>query len=231
MSPRTEVAPTAEGERGSLIWDWPTRLVHWLFVLLIAAAYATEKTRHMDWHRWCGYALLALLVFRFYWGVFGFSPSRFSSFVRGPRATLAYLRRLPDRRAAATPGHNPLGALSVILLLALMLIEVGLGLFTVDVDGIESGPLSDWVSFDVGRACAEAHHFLFYALLALIVLHLAAIAFYAVYKRENLIGPMLHGKKPVETAYPPLKFALPRLFGGVVLSLALTVLVVRAFKI
>ena len=231
MSPRTEAAPGGERAGRSLIWDWPTRLVHWLFVILIAAAYLTEKTRHMDWHRWCGYTLLGLLIFRLYWGLVGFAPSRFANFVRGPRTTLAYLRRLPERNTPMTPGHNPLGAWSVIALLLLMLVEVGLGLFTVDVDGIESGPLSDWVSFDVGRTCADLHHLLFYAILVLVVLHLAAIAFYAIYKRENLVGPMLHGQKAMPSRHPPLKSARLRLLIGVMISAATAILAMRAFKL
>ena len=106
------------------------------------------------------------------------------------------------------PGHNPLGALSVLVLLGLLLTQIVLGLFAVDVDGIESGPLSTYVSFDTGRVAAEWHEALFDVLLWLIGLHVAAVLFYLLYKKENLVGTMLHGMRafpsgqvtPVRTA-------------------------------
>jgi cytochrome b len=217
--------------RGVLIWDWPTRAVHWAFVVLVFLAWGTATYHHMDWHRYCGYALLGLLVFRLYWGVVGSTPSRFARFVRGPTAVLAYLRTLPNRSAPKSPGHNPLGALSVVALLALLLAETVLGLFSVDVDGIESGPLSVWVSFDAGRLCADGHHLAFNILLGLIGLHLAAIAFYAVYKRENLIGPMLHGRKTLTASDPITAATWPRIVIGAVISAAVVWLTARAFKL
>jgi cytochrome b len=217
--------------RRLLVWDWPTRVVHWAFVILMVFAWGTATYNHMDWHRYCGYALLSLLVFRLYWGVAGSTPSRFASFVRGPKTVLQYLRALPDRTTPITPGHNPLGALSVIAVLALLLVEVVLGLFAVDVDGIESGPLSAWVSFDAGRVSAHWHHLLFNGLLGLIALHLIAIAFYALYKRENLIGPMLHGRKNLPPREDFAGALWPRIAVGAILALVATVMVARAFKL
>lgn len=194
------------------LWDAPTRIVHWALVVLIGLAWWTERTGQMDWHRRAGYAVLGLLVFRLVWGVVGSRSARFASFVRGPAATLAYLRSLPSRRHAETPGHNPLGALSVLAILATLAVQVVSGLFAVDVDGIESGPLSDRVSFDLGRAFARAHHLSFSVLEGLIVLHLAAVVFYAVYKRADLVRPMLTGRarfaRDPELAFAPLWLAL-----------------------
>jgi len=132
------------------VWDVPVRACHWLIVLFVAASWWTAETKRMDWHRYSGYVLLALATFRVYWGFFGSSTARFSQFVRGPRAVVSYLKG----RWAVMPGHNPLGALSVLVLLGLLLSQIVLGLFAVDVDGIESGPLSTYVSFDTGRAAA-----------------------------------------------------------------------------
>lgn len=207
------------------IWDSPTRLVHWLMVLLVATSWWTAENNELEYHRYSGYVLLGLLVFRVYWGFFGSSTARFSEFVRGPGAIWAYLKQLPSRvgeHTPAAPGHNPLGALSVLALLALMLGQVGLGLFTVDVDGIESGPLSHLVSFETGRACAELHEQLFNVLLVFIGLHIAAVLFYLVYKRDNLIATMIHGKRKVASHEPPpsepVFASLPRFLIGVAIA-------------
>ena len=205
------------------IWDAPVRLVHWLMVSLIGASWWTAHAGKLDYHRDSGYALLGLLTFRIYWGFAGSSTARFANFVRGPRAIGAYLRRLPVRMGAhepAVPGHNPLGALSVIALLSLLAAQILLGLFAVDVDGIESGPLSSHVSFDAGRYCAKLHGRNFNLLLALVVLHVAAVLFYLVYKRQNLISGMLHGRRAFPAgAAPQVTFAsMSRLLAGAALA-------------
>jgi cytochrome b len=188
------------------LWDGPTRIVHWGLVLLIAFSWWSETAGHLDWHRWSGYAVIALLVFRLIWGFAGSGSARFASFVRGPFATLRYLRTLPSRAPTDVPGHNPLGAWSVLAILATLIVQVATGLFAVDVDGLESGPLSDRVDFDTGRQAAHWHHLSFTVLEGLIVLHLAAVAFYLVYKRSNLIGPMMTGRRRFD-ADPGLSFA------------------------
>jgi cytochrome b len=176
------------------LWDLPTRVSHWLCVALVGALWWTGKSREIGWHGRIGYALLALLIFRFYWGLVGTSTARFVTFVRGPRAVLHYVRRL---FATGTPemelGHNPMGGWSVVLLLSLMLVGVVSGLFAVDIDGLDSGPLSSLVNFDSGRRFARLHHVVFNILLFFICLHVAAVLFYLLYKRRNLITPMITG--------------------------------------
>lgn len=159
--------------------------------LAFGLSWWTGKTGRLEWHRWSGYALLGVLVFRICWGFFGSSTARFSQFVRGPRAIVDYVRG----RWVLAPGHNPLGALSVLTLLVLLVAQVVLGLFAVDVDGIESGPLSSHVSFEAGRVCAEWHHAIFTALQVFVALHVAAVLYYVFVRRENLIGAMLGGKR------------------------------------
>jgi cytochrome b len=176
------------------LWDGPTRLVHWALVALVGFCWWSAEADHLDWHRLSGYAIVGLLVFRLIWGFAGSATARFASFVRGPGATLAYLRTLPRRTRSETPGHNPLGAWSVLAILATLIVQVVSGLFAVDVDGLESGPLSDRVSFDTGRAFAEWHHQSFTVLEALVALHVAAVLFYFVYKRSNLVWPMVTGR-------------------------------------
>lgn len=202
------------------VWDVPVRLVHWLVVVLVAACWWTAETGHLEWHRWAGYGALGLVLFRIYWGFVGGETARFSHFVRGPRAVAAYGRTLLSKTHAATLGHNPMGGWSVLALIGLLLAESVLGLFAVDIDGVESGPLSWMVSFDLGRLAAKWHHLLFNGLLALIVLHVAAVAFYLLVRRENLVGAMVGGFKRGEGAAP--RFASPwRAVVGALLAAAL----------
>ena len=147
----------------------------------------------MDWHRYSGYALLGLLIFRIYWGFAGSSSARFSQFLRSPGGVIAYLRE--SRDVSKDAGHNPLGGWSVALLLTLMLAQVAIGLFVSDVDGIESGPLSHLVSFDTSRTLAEIHEIVFNVILAFIGLHIAAILFYLLVKRDNLLVAMFTGRR------------------------------------
>ena len=158
----------------------------------------------MDWHRYSGYALLGLLVFRIYWGFAGSSSARFAMFVRGPGSVVSYLRGSGEQLRDA--GHNPLGGWSVAAMLTLMFAQVLIGLFVSDVDGIESGPLSHLVSFDASRTLAEIHEIVFNAILALAALHIAAILFYLLARRDNLIVAMLTGKRRVArmTAMTPV---------------------------
>jgi cytochrome b len=174
------------------VWDRSTRLVHWLLVVLVGLSWWTARHHRMSYHSYSGYALLGVLAFRLYWGVFGSSTARFAQFVKGPRSIWRYLR---SKALNADPGHNPLGALSVLALLGLLLGQVVLGLFCVDVDGLESGPLSHWVTFETGRLCARLHRIAFDVLKVFILLHIAAVVFYWIWKRDNLIRPMITGSR------------------------------------
>jgi cytochrome b len=170
------------------VWDLPTRAVHWLLALLIPFSWWSAHSDHLPWHRLSGYTILGLLIFRLIWGFVGSPTARFSRFLRGPGTVVVYLRG----RLAPVIGHNPLGGWSVMAMLTALAVQVTLGLFSVDEDSLEAGPLSTFVSFDTGRAIAHAHHIGFWVLLALIGLHLAAIAVYAM-RGRNLVAPMITG--------------------------------------
>lgn len=172
------------------VWDLPIRLFHWTLVILFAFSWWSAEQREMEWHQWSGHAVLALLAFRILWGFIGSSTARFSSFIRSPSAVLRYVR---SKDPAPSVGHNPLGGYSAVALLMILLAQVASGLFAVDVDGIESGPLSFLISFDAGRSAAFVHEVSFNLLLALIVVHLLAIAYYTVIARQPLIRRMLTG--------------------------------------
>jgi len=180
---------------GLRVWDLPVRLFHWALVALLGFSWWSGHAHQMDWHRRSGYTILALLVFRIYWGFAGSRTARFAEFIKGPGAVVAYVRTLPDRKGAPDrPGHNPLGGWSVAALMLVLIAMVGAGLFSVDVDGLESGPLADRISFEAGRQAAHVHHFVFNLLLGLVGLHLAAIAFYWLWRKQNLIWPMVTGR-------------------------------------
>lgn len=210
------------------VWDVPVRVCHWSMALFVGVSWWTAETGRMDWHQYSGYSLLALVSFRIYWGFVGSSTARFRQFVRGPRAIVSYLQG----RWSVDAGHNPLGALSVVALLALLLAQIVLGLFSVDVDGIESGPLSTYVSFDTGRAAADWHDGLFDVLLWLIGLHIAAVLYYLFVKKQNLVATMFNGKRsyPDEQPASVVSASWLRLIVGALLAGVLTWMVTRAFQ-
>jgi cytochrome b len=198
------------------VWDWPVRLTHWLFVFCIVVSWWSAEQRAMDWHLYSGYTLLGLLVFRIYWGFAGSSSARFSRFIRGPGKLLAYLRE--PRDAPRDAGHNPLGGWSVAAMITLMLAQVVIGLFVSDVDGIESGPLSHLVSFDTSRALAEVHENVFNVILAIVGLHIAAILFYLIFKRDNLVLAMITGRRRAAKLTAMTPVPVWRVIPGVVIA-------------
>lgn len=177
------------------VWDLPTRIFHWALSGLVVTMVATALIggNAMPWHFRCGYAVLSLLLFRLVWGVIGGHWSRFSSFIYAPGTVLRYLKGMGGPEHSV--GHNPLGAGSVFALLFFLYVQVGTGLFSDD-DIAASGPLSKYVSNAVVSSLTGYHKNIGkYILLALVVLHIGAILFYLVKKKENLIGPMVHGDK------------------------------------
>jgi cytochrome b len=196
----------ADAQVRARLWDGPVRIVHWALVLLLAFSWGAAEFDQMQLHRISGYLIIGLLVFRILWGLWGSRTARFASFVKGPGRTIAYLKTLPSRSHADVPGHNPLGAWSVVAILLVLIFQVTTGLFAVDVDAFEAGPLSDRVSFETGRAIADLHETGFTVLQALVALHVAAVLFYLIWKRSNLIGPMLTGRRRF-AADPGLTFA------------------------
>src|SRR5690242_17048402 len=169
---RLDGPPTSLSVR---VWDVPTRLVHWLIVVLVAVSWFTAENRWLAAHRLTGYAVLSLVLFRIYWGFRGSTTARFAHFVRGPRAVTRYVRSFFTASAhGPVLGHNPIGGWSVLTLLSLLLLQTGLGLFSVDEYGIESGPLAAHVSFAAGRRLAGLHAVVFNILLLFICMHVAA---------------------------------------------------------
>jgi cytochrome b len=178
------------------IWDIPVRVVHWAVVPLVGFSWASGKNDWWLWHRLSGYAILCLIIFRIAWGFCGSKTARFAHFLHGPKVIYQYVRMLFSlNRHYPSLGHNPLGGWNVLALLLALLTQTLSGLITVDVDGLESGPLAKYVSFTIGRLAAGLHDKSFNALLLLIGLHIAAILVHLLLYRENLITPMLTGIK------------------------------------
>ena len=184
------------------VWDLPIRLFHWVLTALIAFSWWSVKNHQTEWHIWSGVAILTLLVFRLLWGLFGSSTARFANFVRGPGVVRDYLR---DNSSWRFAGHSPLGALSVIALLAAVAVQVGLGLVSVDEDGLNEGPLAQLVSLETSEAARHLHETFFNVLLALIVLHVAAIVFYRLARGQKLTGAMFTGRAALEPDVEPMR--------------------------
>ncbi|MEE4453309.1 cytochrome b/b6 domain-containing protein [Novosphingobium resinovorum] len=214
------------------VWDPTVRLFHWLLVALIAFSWWSGEQHDLERHRLSGYAILALIVFRVYWGFFGPRTARFSGFVRGPGAVVAYLKGIGSRRAHHADGHNPLGGWSVIAMLLAVGAMVTAGLFSSDIDMLYDGPLATYLDFDQSSAASDWHSAIFNVILALVALHVVAVVFYLVWKRQNLVRPMVTGKRPVAEgeAASDLKWSPVRAVIGIVIAVAFAWAVSTGFQ-
>ncbi len=210
------------------IWDLPTRLFHWLLALCVIGLVITGNIGGgaMSWHFRFGYAVLALLLFRILWGLVGGRWSRFASFVRGPATVLRYLRGLAGAAEHLDVGHNPLGALSVLGMLGVLSLQVACGLIADD-EIANIGPLNKFVSSELAHSATWWHKGPGkWLLIVLVVLHLGAIIYYRVRKRQDLIGPMLRGDKALPADVPPSRDdRRSRLAAAVLLGLCVAVAV------
>ncbi len=212
---------------GARIWDLPTRLFHWMLVLLVLISWRSAEQRDIPLHILAGSGVAGLLVFRLWWGFFGSTTARFTNFLKGPGTVLAYARSLLTHREPEF-GHNPMGGWSVAGLLLCLLALTGFGLFASDVDGLDSGPYSDLVDFDASRLASHLHALSFDGLEILVALHLCAILFYHLIKRHKLVHAMVTGRHPGssgESAFTP--GSLPMLLIGAALGLAVTLILAR----
>jgi len=208
------------------VWDLPTRVFHWLLAASVAGSWATHElgVEYFDWHVRAGYLTLVLVTFRIAWGFVGPRHARFASFLRGPRGIVDHLRGLRAGGTPATVGHNPLGGLSILAFLALLLLQALTGLFAND-EIYNSGPLYGYVTDDQSDRLTSLHKQNFDLLLALIGLHLAAVAWYQWVRRVDLVRPMWTGRKPVALVPPGEEVEGQRLWlAAVLVALAAAVL-------
>jgi len=183
------------------VWDLPTRVFHWTLVLCIVGLFITGNVggNAMVWHFRIGLTVLALLLFRLVWGLVGGRWSRFASFIYSPRSIINYLKG--NGKPEHSVGHTPTGAGSVFALLAILLAQVGSGLISDDEIAF-AGPLTRFVSGATVNLATNYHKNIGkWIILALVILHIAAIVFY-LWRKQNLIKPMLHGDKQLAVAVP-----------------------------
>ncbi|MBL0143290.1 MAG: cytochrome b/b6 domain-containing protein [Betaproteobacteria bacterium] len=208
------------------VWDVPTRLFHWTLLLLVVASVVTGKFDSvlgpdtLEWHKRSGLAILALLLFRLAWGFAGGTHARFASFLRGPRAVIGYAKGLvAGRTASESAGHNPLGGWSVVAMLAALAVQAATGLFLVQEDYGFEGPLARHVSRAVSDRLNAIHEANFIVIAVLVAMHLAAVVYYTVAKRQGLVGAMLTGRKRLE---PGREAEISR-GGGALVAVALAI--------
>lgn len=186
------------------VWDAPVRIFHWALAALVVFSYTTGKLGGdwLPWHMRSGYCILALLLFRLVWGIVGSDTARFASFVRGPRAALAYTRALLARRPARFPGHNPIGGWMVLAMLAALMVQAGSGLFADD-EIATQGPLAVKVSNALVARMTRIHDLNQWVIVGAVALHVVAIAIYQWGLRMDLIGPMFHGSAAIDAPVQP----------------------------
>lgn len=184
--------------RRERIWDPVTRVWHWVLVLGVGVSWAFGKYMSLDnvlWHFYLGYLILGLLGFRIIWGLVGPAPVRFKTLLPMPSAIAEYIKTLPRRTPSGSGGHNPLGALWIIAMIILLTAEGITGLFIDADDFFEYGPLFDSVSEDTAKLLNGWHYYLSNIILGMVILHVSMLIFYLLWKKENLIKPMISGWK------------------------------------
>ena len=219
VAPRFATHPMPEAPtRAVRIWDLPTRLFHWVLALTIVGSVVSAKIggNAMVWHMRLGLLVLGLLVFRLVWGLIGGRWSRFASFIYSPLTILRYLRRRTRPGELLDVGHTPLGSLSVFGLLALLALQVATGLIADD-EIANVGPLNKFASA-ASAALATGWHKTWGQgiIITLVLLHVAAIVFYTVVKKQSLVRAMFSGDKSLPAHTPSSRDDLrTRLLAGV----------------
>jgi cytochrome b len=185
------------------IWDLPTRLFHWLLVLLIICAWVSFEFSEVVgdgellWHRMNGYAILILVIWRLLWGLVGSPASRFANFISWPWSAARYGLDLVRGRDRHFLGHNPLGAYMIIALLALVGLQGVLGLYSTEHNSVTWGPLGVVVSDKLSATLTKWHVWMFEnVLIIFIAAHIAANVLYRIVKKDRLIEAMVTGSKP-----------------------------------
>lgn len=186
------------GHSAPLVWDLPLRLFHWSLVLLLFGSWLTQAlgSRYMEWHMRIGYATGALILFRIGWGFVGPRHARFGDFLRGPRVVSRYVRAWLRGSAPPFAGHNPPGGWMIVLMLLVLAIQVASGLVNSD-DALYQGPWHYAAPRALSDAAAGLHAANFKLLLVISAIHVLAIGLYRLRLGQDLLGPMVNGRKPL----------------------------------
>ena len=217
----TDITSKHQDHSRVFVWDIPVRLFHWTLVALMISLVVTAKMPIdvIEPHAKLGFAVLALVSFRLLWGFVGSSYARFSQFVRGPGAVIAYTRSMLAKQDGFVAGHNPLGGWMVVVLLLAVMLQVLLGMFSND-DILFDGPLAYLISKDTSDLITGLHKDMFDILLVLVGLHVTAVIWHRLFRGENLLYAMFTGYKEllpgvqVENAHG----------GGIVLALIMLII-------
>ncbi|MBC8119893.1 MAG: cytochrome b/b6 domain-containing protein [Burkholderiaceae bacterium] len=203
------------------IWDLPTRLFHWALAALVVFSFTTGKLggTWLDWHFRSGYTILWLLLFRLLWGLAGARYARFASFLPSPTRVWRTLRSPRADVITRAAGHSDIGTLSVYALLVVLAMQAVTGLFAND-GSFNEGPWVRFVSDATSNRLSTLHYYNHWLMVALVVLHIAAIGFYLIARRQDLITPMLTGDKMGISAPPADDGASIRLRAAVLAALA-----------
>lgn len=164
------------------VWDRFVRAFHWsLVACVLLNRFVTEEGETV--HAWIGYTAVALVSARIVWGFIGSPHARFAAFFPTPRRLARHLADLRAGRFVPHAGHNPLGAL---MMLALMALVLALG-----VTGWLQGTDAWWGD----EGLQELHARLADALIVLAGLHAAAALLMGRLERVNLVRAMVTGVK------------------------------------
>ncbi len=183
-----------------LVWGLHTRLFHWLLVVVFSFSLITGLIADLDWMEWhmrAGYFILGLLIFRLLLGVMGRDYGRFSRLALSPAAIRAYLCSGRDKSGRRYTGHNPLGSWMVIVMLLAILVQVISGFMTTD-DIFTEGPWVIWAEEEWISWASFIHSQNYWLLIGLVSLHIVAIIFYELFKKQPLVKTMVSGRKAVE---------------------------------
>jgi cytochrome b len=183
-------------ESGVRVWDVGVRIGHWGLVLAVIGSFTTHYVGdRVFWlHVWCGYVVLTLVISRSIWGVIGTRYARFAQFVRGPRAVWASRLELFPRHHRPMVGHTPVGGWMILLLLTVLGAQALTGLFANDAV-IETGPLMGYVSMRLSNRLSQWHEWLSFLIIALVTVHVLAAFYYRWVLRDDVITPLITGKK------------------------------------
>ncbi|MEY2625145.1 MAG: hypothetical protein RL412_920 [Pseudomonadota bacterium] len=210
-----ETPATSDRARTALIWDLPVRIIHWSLLVAVVGAWLTRELEGdwFVWHTRFGYTVLVLVLTRVLWGFFGTRHARFAEFVRGPKTVIDYLRS----GTSSSVGHNPLGALMILAMLTMLLAQAVTGLFAND-QVFETGPLFGYVAIETSDRLTSLHKQLFDWIAAAIAVHVAAALFYLWIRKENLILPMITGRKFAENIPEQERISSSRLWLAIVFA-------------
>ncbi len=173
------------------LWDINIRLFHWFLTILILLSIISGKNNYLEIHQYIGVTILGLLIFRIYWGFFGTFHAKFKNFLYKPYEVLLYLKNSEKYNGS----HNPLGAISIFFILVVLFTITISGLFSSD-DILVDGPLS-FLLPAYTHFFTKIHNFFHYILYFIIILHISAIFYHHLIKKEKIINQMIDGKRRI----------------------------------